>query len=442
MKIYGLDSKETSMLLRDGRITISVYGLGKMGLPLAAIFADSGAIVIGADINRNVVDSVNRGINYIREEPYLDELVAKNVKDKRLTATTDLVYAAKKSDIQIIIVPTLIKDNEVDISAVNSVAGKISKGLENGDIVITECTMPPGSTESLIPILEKSNLKAGIDFGLAHCPERTMTGTAIRDIRGEYPKIVGCIDKKTTDAIKGIYSVINSKGVITVSNIKTAECVKVFEGIYRDVNIALANELTEICEKFSVSAVEAFKTANTQPYCHIHSPGAVGGHCIPVYPYFVMNSKTKLIRYAREINDSISEKLVNKALELLERSGRGIENANILVLGLSFRGGVKETINSPPLRIFSLLKSKNANIYCYDPLYSKDEIESFDVEYKDNFENIDCIIISTDHSEFRNLNWKEIASKMSTRIIIDGRQIVNPSQVRKFGFMCYSLGFI
>ncbi|WP_297486561.1 nucleotide sugar dehydrogenase [Thermococcus sp.] len=280
MKLIGLSREEVEEAFRNGKFTIAVYGMGKMGLPLAAVFADHGANVIGVDINERVVEAINRGENHIKEEPGLDELVRRNVEAGRLKATTDGVWAAKQADVMVILVPTLTDERgNLKLGPVYDVAEKISQGLEKGDIVITEATMPPGTTESLVPILEKSGIKLG-DFGLAHAPERTMTGTAIRDITGQYPKIVGASDEKTLEAVIGIYETINRKGVIPMSSIKAAEAVKVFEGVYRDVNIGLANELAMWCEEHGLDALEVFKAANTQPYCHIHMPGAgVGGHC-------------------------------------------------------------------------------------------------------------------------------------------------------------------
>ena len=192
-------------------IKIAVYGQGKMGLPLASVFARY-YNVIGYDINEELIDNLNRGINPIKDEPLLDDLLNESLKSKKYNATTDHLYASKNSNIHIILVPTLITGNKPDMSIVKDVAVKISTGLKKGDIVITECTMPPGSTESLIPILEKSGLKYG-DFGLAHCPERTMTGTAVRDITGQYPKIIGANDRETLKILNEIYSKINRKGL-------------------------------------------------------------------------------------------------------------------------------------------------------------------------------------------------------------------------------------
>ena len=361
MHLLNMNISEIKKVFISGKITVAVFGLGKMGLPLAAVFADKGARVIGVDIDEKRVEMINSGINPVKEEPGLEELVSRNVEVGRLSATTDGVEAAKKADVMIILVPTMIDDHgNVNLGPVHDAAKKISKGLAQGNIVITEATMPPGTTESLIPILEEgSGMKIG-EFGQAHCPERTMTGTAIRDITGQYPKIVGANDENTLRAVKAIYEVINSKGVIPMSSIKAAEAVKVFEGVYRDVNIALANELAMFCEEQNLDAWEVFSAANTQPYCHIHSPGAgVGGHCIPVYPWFVMNlSKrpTRLIRTARDLNDEMPAHMVKLTLKALNDAGIAAKNANILILGLTFRGDVYEFRKSPSIPYIEMRK--------------------------------------------------------------------------------------
>ena len=443
MKLLGLKRDEVKKVLH--KVTIAVYGLGKMGLPLAAVFADHGARVIGVDINERVVEMINNGENHVKEEPGLDELVRKNVEAGRLKATTDGVFAAKQADVMIIIVPTLAdRRGNLKLEAIYDVAEKIAQGLEKGDIVITEATMPPGTTESLIPLLEKSGLRLG-EFGLAHAPERTKTGTAIRDITGQYPKIVGASDEKTLEAVIGLYETINSKGVIPVSSIKAAEAVKVFEGVYRDVNIALANELALWCEEQGLDALEIFKAANTQPYCHLHMPGAgVGGHCIPVYPWFVINlskrMNPRLIKTAREINDSMPQHIVELTVKGLNEVGKPLRGSNVLVLGLTFRGNVREFINSPAIDVIKGLKEWGACVYAYDPLCTPEDAERFGAKWKEDFKNIDALIIVTDHREFRELNLDEIAKQVRNRVIIDGRNVVNPKDARKKGFIYLAVG--
>lgn len=445
MKLIGLNREEVKNALKTGRVTIAVYGMGKMGLPLAAVFADHGAKVIGVDINERVVENINRGENHIKEEPGLDELVRRNVEAGKLRATTDGIRAAKEADVMVILVPTLTDERgNLKLGPVYDVAEKISKGLERGDIVITEATMPPGTTESLIPIFEKSGLKVG-EFGLAHAPERTMTGTAIRDITGQYPKIVGASDEKTLEAVVGIYETINRKGVIPMSSIKAAEAVKVFEGVYRDVNIALANELALWCEEHGLDALEVFQAANTQPYCHLHMPGAgVGGHCIPVYPWFVINlakkTNPRLIKTAREINDSMPHHVVELTVKGLNDAGRPLKGSNVLVLGLTFRGGVREFMKAAAKPIIEELKEWGANVYAYDPLCTREDAERFGAGWKEDFRGIDAIVITADHREFKELNLERLAGEMRTKVIVDGRNVLDPEKARKYGFRYLKVG--
>ncbi len=208
MKIYG--SIEAGEALKNGEITVAVYGLGKMGLPLASIFAEKGANVIGVDVSEEVVKGINSGECHVKEEPGLADLVKSNVGRGRLRATTNGVGAAKEADMMIILVPAFLnKSKKADLGIVSVVAETISKGLEAGDFVVVETTLPPGATEKKIRlILERSGLKAGEDFGLAHCPERTSSGRAVMDILGAYPKVVGGVAQKSTETAEHIYRVL------------------------------------------------------------------------------------------------------------------------------------------------------------------------------------------------------------------------------------------
>ncbi|PKP57870.1 MAG: nucleotide sugar dehydrogenase [Candidatus Altiarchaeales archaeon HGW-Altiarchaeales-1] len=417
--------------MKDTGIKIAVYGQGKMGLPLAQVIAQYYK-VIGVDINKNLTENLNKGINPINDEPMLTELLEKNLKSKNYEATTDFEYAAQNSNIHIILVPTLIKENKPDLGLVKDVAKKISDGLKKNDIIITECTMPPGSTEMLIPILEESGSKYIADFGLAHCPERTMTGTAIRDITGQYPKIIGVSDERTLNVIKEIYEKINNKGVIVMSSIVAAEMVKVFEGCYRDVNIALANELSYVCEKYKVNSEEIFNAANSQPYCHIHKPGYVGGHCIPYYPWFVIDENTELMRTARKVNENVIDRVIIKVIEGLNECNVAIKNSNILILGLTFRGNVYEFAHTPAKPFIEKLKKFNPKIYAYDPLCKKDDYEKFGVKFKDidNFRDIDCVVILADHKEFYKIDWNKAGREMRNKVIVDIRGIIDESKAK------------
>ncbi|WP_290812359.1 nucleotide sugar dehydrogenase, partial [Halovivax sp.] len=269
--------------LADGDVPVAVYGLGKMGLPLAAVYAETAGSVIGVDVDPAVVASVNAGASHVDGEPGLDELVADRVDRGRLRATTDGPAAAAAARVHAIIVPTLLTDaDEPDLSTVEAVLDDIAAGLSPGDLVVLESTVPPGTArDAVVPTLaERSDVERG-EFGVAVCPERTSSGTALRDIRGRYPKVVGGVDAESARAAALLYGEVTDGEVHVVSDATTAEAVKVFEGIYRDVNIALANELATTSGELGISVREAIETANELPMCQLHEPGpGVGGHCI------------------------------------------------------------------------------------------------------------------------------------------------------------------
>ena len=395
MKIYGRDF---SKALKKEDVKVAIYGLGKMGLPLASVFAERGASVIGVDVNPDVVASINRGVNHVKEEHGLDELVERNVRLGRLVATVDGVDAARRGDVMVMIVPAFLDESKkADLGIIKAASENIAMGLEKGDFVIVETTVPPGTTENFVKhILEGSGLKAGVDFGLAHCPERTSSGRAVVDISGAYPKVVGGVDQISTDTAVGIYNVINERGVIPVSNSRTAEMVKIAEGIYRDVNIALANELAMVSNEKGVDIWEVLEVANTDPNCNLLEPGpGVGGHCIPVYPWFVINgsSSTRLIRTAREVNDGMSKHVVRKVSKELEKSGKPVSGSNVLVAGLVYRPGVKETYNTPAKRVIKELRDMGANVFGYDPVLSEDEMHAFLNVSSPNGNKLDCTVV-------------------------------------------------
>jgi len=451
MKVYEQEKQTIIDAFGSGEITVAVYGLGKMGLPLAAVFADCGAKVIGADVDQDVVDSINRGECHVVGEPGLAELVSKNVAAGRLSATSELIRAAEMADVMVILVPTFLDaGNKPDMSIVRSVCEQIAQGLVAGDIVIQESTVPPGTTRDMIlPVLEGSGLKLG-EFGVAHCPERTLSGQAITDITESYPKVVGGLDDASTRAATAIYSVINSNGVIPVSDAATAEAVKVFEGLYRDVNIALANELAVVCDEIGIDAIEAFEVANTQPYSHIHMPGCgVGGHCIPVYPYFItktVKSDTRLLTAAREINDGMAGYTVDLVRQGLEEVGVALKDANVLVMGVTYRGGVNETRCSPSISIIRLLDEEcRGDVFAHDPMLLDDvsrygAVAVNDLSAVERDVLIDAVIVATDHSGFKEFDWSELGGRMRHRVIVDGRQCVDVLKMRDDGWTVYGIG--
>ncbi len=383
---------------------VSVIGLGKAGLPLAAVIADSGLEVIGVDIDMDRINKINKGINPIEGEPGLSNLIKKH-GGKRIIATTDPLKAAKESNVHIVIVPLFIdKNKKPDFSAIKKSFENISKGLKKNDLVVLETTVPVGTTEALVKdILEKeSKLKAGEDFFLAYSPERIMTGYSISRFK-EFAKLVGGLNSKSTEKAYELYK--NFTTPIKVSNCRTAELAKIAEGIYRDVNIALANELLKVSDHFDVNFWEIRKATQHQ-YCNILEPGNVGGHCIPVYPWFLINEMdAPLIKTARKLNEDMIEYYAKKVDK--------IGGKKIGIIGLSYREGVKEKAYSRSIDFIKLLKKKGYQVYGYDPLYSAEEVKKeFDLEYFDQFDKMDVLVLMN-----KEIKLKDKLSKMKDKVV-------------------------
>jgi UDP-N-acetyl-D-mannosaminuronic acid dehydrogenase len=401
-----------------------VYGLGKMGLPLAAVYADVSGNVVGADVDSQVVETVNAGDCHVKREPDLPRLVAETVESGALEATDDPAAAADRATVHVVIVPTPITDDcEADLSILESVAADIGTGIDPGDLVIVECTVPPGTCEELLePLIAE---RAGHDeFGLAFCPERTSSGRALEDIRGAYPKVVGGVDDEATRVAELVYGEITDNDVLAVSDATTAEAVKVFEGLYRDVNIALANELATLTDEMGIDVNEAIETANTQPFCDIHTPGVgVGGHCIPYYPYFVINgfdTDSPMLETAREVNDSMPHFAVETLTRELDAEGKRPDGVTVAVLGLTYRPGVEETRASPAEPVAARLSDLGAEVLAVDPML--DDAEAFDAELISQKEiydrGLDAVVLVTPHEEFEDLSW----DRFDPLVVVDGRQ--------------------
>lgn len=384
---------------------VSVIGLGKAGLPLAAVIADAGFDVIGVDIDKSRADLINKGVNPLKEEPGLNELIKKH-GGKKLKAVDEPVNAAKQSNVHIAIVPLFIGKNKMpDFSSIRNAFENIAKGLKKKDIVVLETTVPVNTTETLVKnILERnSRLKAGRDFYLAYSPERIMTGYSISRFK-EFPKLIGGINKISTDKAFDIYKKFAKP--VKASNPRTAELAKIAEGVYRDVNIALANELFRVSEHYSINFWEMRDAAKHQ-YCNILEPGNVGGHCIPLYPWFLINDvDAPLIKAARNLNDSMISYYAKKAEEIAGK------NKKVGIIGLSYREGVKEKAYSRSIDLIKLLKKKGYEVYGLDPLYSKEETEKeFNVKYLEDFSKMGAIILMNKNPQYKN-KLKRIKNKV------------------------------
>jgi nucleotide sugar dehydrogenase len=322
------------------------------------------------------------------------------------------------------------------------VSSEIGGSLSRGDLVIVETSLPPGTTRKVVkPILEEaSGLKTDEDFALAYSPERISAGTALEDFLEKYPKIVGCDSPRSLELTAKLYSTVVKKGVITMTSTVAAETEKLFEGVYRDVNIALANELAYFCEKIGVSFDEVRRAANSQPFSHLHNPGiGVGGACIPIYPHFIMEAaaehgvKLQITPLARRVNESSTELFISKIKKAVEFLGLEPSKCSFALLGLSFRGGTSDTRLSPALKILDFIEKLGAQIKVCDPLVRNVEGRDIEVstDWRKAVQGANVIIIASDHKEFHEIDIEK-ASVLTGKdfAILDGRSIISSFNVK------------
>jgi UDP-N-acetyl-D-mannosaminuronic acid dehydrogenase len=418
-----------------GEVPVAVYGLGKMGLPLAAVYADVTGNAVGVDVDPAVVESVNAGDTHVKREPGLADLVADIVDAGDFRATTDGAAAAEAAAVHVLMVPTLLTDDrQPDLSLLDEVVATVGSGLSPGDIVFVESTVPPRTTaDRVVPgLCEASGLEAG-EFGAAACPERTVSGQALQDVRGTHPKVVGGVDDESTRTAELVYGEITDNEVIATSDAATAEAVKVFEGVYRDVNIALANQLACYNPAMDIDVNEAIAVANTQPFCEIHDPGpGVGGHCIPVYPYFLsdeFDTSSSLLTVARETNDAMPDYAVSNLEAILDARGVALESATVLLLGMTYKANIEELRNAPSIPLARKLRECGATVYAVDPLLD-DWSTLEDVEPLALAEStdraVDAVVLVTPHDEFADLDWDRFDAP-----ILDGRDAIDTSEVEQ-----------
>ena len=424
--------------------TVAVVGLGKIGLPLAAQFAAKGMRVIGCDVLPAVIDAINSGHSHVREEAGLEEAVASAVADGRLRATLDTPGAAAEADVIVVIVPLMVGlDRSIDFKNLDSATKAIARGLRRETLVIYETTLPVGTTRHRLgPMLaEGSGLKAGSDFQLAFSPERLYAGRIFEDLR-RYPKIVGGVDAASTKKAVDFYHAVLDAEVWPVENAETAEFAKLAETTYRDVNIGLANELALYGADRGVNVGEAFKAANSQPFSHLHRPGiGVGGHCIPVYPHFLLADASKdelgLVRGGRLTNDSMA----HSSIDALAGALGGLQGRRVLVLGASYREDVKEMAFSTAIPIVDELHRAGAEVLIHDSHYEPLELASLDAEIADLSSDgpidVDAVVVQAFHSEYRDLDWKRFRG---LRAVFDGRGAVDPEDIRNAGARYLAVG--
>lgn len=367
--------KETLLKkIKEKKLTVGVVGLGYVGLPLAVEKAKAGFKTIGFDIQEEKVNLVNEGHNYIGD--VVDSDLKKLVEDGMLKATSDFSFVADVDFVAICVPTPLDRHQQPDISYVKSSTEEISKYLTKGTMVVLESTTYPGTTEELIrPILENgSGLKCGEDFYLGFSPERVDPGNLIYKTKNT-PKVVGAIGKDATEVIAAMYREVLEGEVYEVSSPAIAEMEKILENTYRNINIGLVNELTMLCNEMGISMWEVIDAAKTKPYgfqAFYPGPG-LGGHCIPLDPYYLSwkareyGFHTSMIESSMMINDKMPEYCVERASKILNRHGKAMNGAKVLVLGVAYKQDIDDYRESPALRVIEVLKRELADVDFYDP---------------------------------------------------------------------------
>jgi len=418
---------------------ICVLGLGYIGLPTACMFANNGFEVRAVDINKNTVNIINHGGVHI-EEPGLNTLVQRAINSGRLQIRT----VPDKADVFIIAVQTPLNiKKHADLSFVINAIESIIPFLTKGNLIIIESTVPPGtSINLLVPILKKAHLKIGSELFIAHCPERVLPGSIITEIINN-DRVIGGINLASAKKAKMLYKSF-VKGEIFLTNATSAELIKLVENTFRDVNIALANELAQICYELNVNVWEVIHLANKHPRVNIHMPGpGVGGHCIAIDPYFIiekLETKNGLISKARIINTNMPNfvaTVVKKYLKGLKKA-KNVKIPKISIFGVSYKGNVSDTRETPALPIIRNLAKENFEINIHDPHVRHFEYKLCCLE--DSVRNSHLILILSDHNEFEHLNLIQIGKLMRNKVVFDTKNCISLEKWQKAGFKIYLLG--
>ncbi len=399
-------------------------GQGYIGLPTAALFTRSDCEVVGVDISEEMVNNLNKGIIHI-EEPGISEIIKKAVENKIYTAS----LTPQKADAFIITVPTpyIAENYSCDLSYVITACETILPYLEKGNIVIIESTIAPMSTDETIrPIFEKAGFTIGEDLYLAHCPERVLPGKIIEELIHN-DRIIGGVTPECAKKASEVYGQF-VKGDLMLTEAKTAELSKCMENTFRDVNIALANELVKICAEIGVNALDVIEMANKHPRVNLHSPGpGVGGHCLAIDPYFIYAKApetAKIIKLARDTNKSMPDFVCEYVKKIIKKG-------KIAILGVSYKGNTGDDRESPSYEIIGKLSS-DYEIAIHDPHIDKPNFVSFDDAIKES----DLILVLCDHDEFKHLDYNLIKKSMESPIIFDTKNIIKevPNEIKLFNY--------
>ena len=422
---------------------VAVVGLGHIGLPLAVQYASRGHSVLGVDVAPAIVDAINRGESPHADEQTLIERVPQVVADGSLRATTwEDPAGVREAEVIVVIVPVVVDaERQIDFDPIDAATRDIAANLGRDALVIYETTLPVGTTRDRFgPMLATvSGMELDRDFFLAFSPERVLVGRVFADLR-RYPKIVGgTSDESTRRAVEFYRSTLDPGTEVTrVASAETAEMTKLAETTYRDVNIAYANELARYAARHGIDIMEVIDAANSQPYSHIHQPGVgVGGHCIPVYPHFLFNTdpELRLPPLAREINEGMAAFTVDT---IEDRIG-SLDGQSVLVLGVAYRGDVKEDAFSSAFRLRDELLAAGARVFAHDPYFDAEHLRNLGFEPYElgTDEPIRVAVLQAAHAAYLEL---DPASVSGLELFVDGRNAVEKAPYERAGVRYVGIG--
>ena len=403
---------------------VCIIGQGYIGLPTAALFSRSNCEVVGVDISEEMINNLNKGIIHI-EEPGISEIIKKAIENKVYTAS----LTPQKADAFIITVPTpyIAENYSCDLSYVVTACESILPYLEKGNTVIIESTIAPMSTDETIkPIFENAGFTIGKDLYLAHCPERVLPGRIIEELIHN-DRIIGGVTPECAKKASEVYGQF-VEGELILTEAKTAELSKCMENTFRDVNIALANELAKICAEIGVNALDVIEMANKHPRVNLHSPGpGVGGHCLAIDPYFIYAKApetAKIIKLARDTNNSMPEFVCEYVRKIISKG-------KIAIFGVSYKGNTGDDRESPAYEIIARL-SDDYEIAIHDPHIDNPNFKSFDEATKD----ADLILVLCDHDEFKHMDYNAILKNSTNPIIFDTKNIIKkvPKEIKLYNY--------
>jgi UDP-N-acetyl-D-mannosaminuronic acid dehydrogenase len=434
--------------MKNDAFKTTIVGIGTMGTYIAAEFLKADAQVIAADIRPEVVEAINNrngGSSY----PKIRKILHNKVYEGKLKATTDVAGAAADSKVVCISVPTLLsKDQNPDLSQLKYATDTISKGLTKHSIVMLYSTVPIGTTRNVVlPILQRNGLTIG-DFCLAYTPERMYPGITM-DKAAKIPRVVSGIDVRSKNLAVKIIKALTKK-VVPVSSVELAEATKLFENTFRDVNIALVNDLAIYFNRLGLDILEVVKAASTKWNVIAHYPGAgVGGYCIPVSPHYLAvrsdPNELRIVKVARKINDNMPNYITDLVVNILTQQGKPIRGAKITVLGLAYKENLSDLRWSPSNQIIELLRTLGAKLFLHDPYASNVAVNKMyglpNLPLEEALKDSDCMVIVTGHEEFKKLQFEKIRALMKDgAVVIDGRNILNPADVIRNGLVYAGVG--